>query len=74
MPTQKVERCGLERNHDECNGHGTVYFGTEVINGVSPAPFDAMIRSNKYVKKDIKGSITCDTHDFGKDPHPGHTK
>ena len=74
MPTQKVERCGLERNRDVCTGHGTVYFGSEVISGVSPAPFDAMIRSGKFVKKDVKGSINCDSRDFGSDPHPGHLK
>jgi hypothetical protein len=33
-----------------------------------------MIRQNKYVKKEVKGSINCDAHDFGKDPNPGHSK
>jgi len=33
-----------------------------------------MTRTNKFLKKEIKGSLDCDIHEFGQDPHPGHPK
>jgi len=72
-PTQKVERCGTEREHSECLGSGYVYYGKEVINGVNPATFDQVLRSG-YVKKESHGSMMCSNSAFGSDPAPGFAK
>lgn len=69
----KVERCALERDHGECVGDGFVYYGKEAINGVNPAPFDALLR-DKYIKKAVHGSIACSNIGMGGDPAPGHAK
>ena len=64
----------MESDKTECVCIGKVYYGQLEVGDETLAPFELMKAQKKYKALDSKGSIGCNSADFGGDPAPGLKK